>query len=89
MSSGEPWIPPIRDVQDVNAIKALVAGVASDVQQKRALDYIIRVICGTYDLSWRPEKFGGSRGTDFAEGKRFVGLQIVKMINDSGDKNDR
>jgi hypothetical protein len=32
--------------------------------------------CSTYDLSFRPQS---QRDTDFAEGRRFVGLQLVKL----------
>lgn len=76
--------PPAYDRADVMAFKALVAGVANDAQQKRALNWIINQACGTYDLSFRPG-INGERDTSFAEGRRFVGLQIVKLVNFSGD----
>lgn len=68
------------DEMDMRAIKALHLGIASDSQQKRALDCIINRLARTYDLSAR---FGedADRLTTFAEGKRFVGLQVVRMIN--------
>jgi hypothetical protein len=62
------------------AIKALATGTANAGQQKRALDWIITKACGTYDMSFRPGA-DGERETAFAEGKRHVGLQIVKHIN--------
>jgi len=61
-------------------VKALAVGVASDGQQKRALDWIIRSAAGTYDLSFRPG-VDGHRATDFSEGKRFVGLALVRLVN--------
>lgn len=73
----QPWHPVLYRDADVAALKALAAGTATDVQQKRALDWIINS-AGTYDLSFRADS---ERVTSFAEGKRFVGLQIVKMIN--------
>jgi len=76
----QPWEPPPADEQDVRAIKALAAGVASEGQQRIALAWIINRAAGTYDLSFRPGP-EGSRLTDFAEGKRFVGLQLVRLIN--------
>lgn len=66
-----PW-----ELADANAIKALVRGDANSVQQQRAIDFIIRM-ARTYDLSYFPS----DRDTAFAEGSRFVGLQIVKLIN--------
>jgi hypothetical protein len=47
--------------------------------QQRALKFIIENLCGTYDLSYRPGP-DGDRDTTLAEGKRFVGLQIVKLL---------
>lgn len=78
--AAQPWHPAPYDDVDTYAIKALAAGVANEGQQKRALAWIINTLCGTYDLSFR-EGENGDRGTVFAEGKRYVGLQIVKHIN--------
>ena len=72
----QPWHPAPYEDADTYAIKALAAGVANDGQQKRALAWIINTLCGTYDMSFRPE---GDRETVFAEGKRFVGMQLVKQ----------
>lgn len=82
-----PWEPP-RDLgkketraefaADCRAIQLLVQGTCPDYLQKRALAVIID-LCGTYDLSFRPG-VDGARATDFAEGKRWVGLQIVTML---------
>jgi len=73
-------VPPQWDSKIAYAIKALATGTANDNQQKLAVDYIINALCGTYDLSYRPGE-DGDRQTTFAEGRRFVGLQIVKFIN--------
>lgn len=59
------------------AIKALEAGNANEGQQKLALNWVINVLCGTYDQSFHPD---GDRATTFAEGKRWVGNQIVKEV---------
>lgn len=74
----QPWDPAKLDEDEIRAIKALAKGVANDAQQKRALDIIIAKMARTYDLSFRP---GDGRHTDFSEGKRFVGLQLVGVIN--------
>lgn len=66
---------------DVYAIKQLAAGEATPEQQKRALEAIIgRVACAD-ELSFRADDHGGTRESDFSEGKRFVGLQLRKLIN--------
>lgn len=71
-----PWKPFDWEPADVVAIQALSRGEATPDQQKRALDYVIGA-AGTYDLSYRPNS---DRDTAFAEGKRHVGLQIVKLL---------
>lgn len=67
---------PYTDL-DIQSIQAIAAGVASAGQQKRALDWIINSACGAYELSYRS---GDPHETSFAEGRRFSGLQIVKML---------
>lgn len=73
----DPWMPPEYHLADVSALQALQRGEADPDQQKRALKYLIEAVCATYDLSYRPSS---TRDTDFAEGRRFVGLQIVKLL---------
>ena len=69
----------------VFAIQAMATGKANEGQQKIALDFIINEICRTYDLSFRPEEKGGERETAFAEGRRFAGLLIEKIVRNSFD----
>lgn len=76
-----PWKPPAFEPADAAAFQALARGAATMEQQKRALDWLVKVACGTYDLSYRPGGEDGRRDTDFAEGRRSVGLAIVKMLN--------
>lgn len=59
-------------------MQAVAYGRASEDQQRRAFKYLVENLCGTYDLSYRS---GNPHDTTFAEGKRFVGLQLVKLIN--------
>jgi len=70
---GAPWLPAPYDPADILAVQAL----AQDGRHERALRWIVETVCRTYDLSFRPES---ERATAFAEGKRYVGLQIVKAI---------
>lgn len=76
LPKAEPWKPPYYEIEDAGAIQALLRGDAQAHQQQRALAYIIETLCGTYDMSFRPN---GDRDTCFAEGKRFVGNQLVKL----------
>lgn len=73
-----PCRPPAWEPADAAAIQALLRGDATSDQQLRAIKYIVNDIAGTYDLSYRSGE-DGRRDTDFAEGKRHVGLQIVKL----------
>lgn len=72
----EPWKPAEWEPEDAYAVQAVMYGRASEDQQKRAMAFIVNQICGTYDLSYRPTS---DRDSAFAEGKRFVGLQLVKF----------
>lgn len=74
----DPWKPAPWEPADVSALQALQRGNATAEQQKRALDYIINTVAGTYEPSYRAKS---DRDTAFAEGKRHVGLQIVKAVN--------
>lgn len=67
------WTPAVA-----YALKALAAGNANEGQQRRALDWIIQQAAKTYDVSFSPVS---DRETSFAEGRRFVGLQVVKLLN--------
>lgn len=77
-SKNAPWYPPPYELADISALKGLAAGTASPEQQQRALKWIVENACGTYQLSYRPTS---DRDTSFAEGRRFVGLQIVKALH--------
>lgn len=79
LSPSAPYKPAPWEDSDVVAIKALAGGTASPAQQRHALDYIINVVCDTCGMSYRPGP-DGARDSDFAEGKRFVGNQIIKLI---------
>ena len=76
-----PWKPAPFDVADAAALQALQRGSASMEQQKRALDWIIRQACGTYDFAFRPGGPEGERDTNVALGRQLVGQQIVKLLN--------
>lgn len=66
-----------KNLPFVYALKALHEGKATDEQQKLILKEMTN-LTGYYDLSYRPDS---DRNTAFAEGKRFIGAQIAKMVN--------
>ena len=75
-----PWLPADWEPADAAALQAVAEGRATPDQQKRALDWIIMKAAGTYEPSYRPGGSEGDRDTAFAEGRRFVGGQIVKLV---------
>ena len=76
----EPHMPAPYSKPVAYAIKAMAVGEATPDQQQMALAWICNVVCGNNDLSYRPDSLGGERATVFADGKRFVGLQINKLV---------
>lgn len=68
--------PADWEAADAAAIQALAKGDASEVQQQRALNWIINKACGTYDEGYRPDPSDHA----YAAGRRGVGLQIVKLL---------
>lgn len=74
----DPWKPPKYSIEDIGAIQALQAGTAMPHQQQNALKLIVETIAGYYEISFRPG-VDGDRIAAFAEGKRYVGQQIVKL----------
>lgn len=78
----DPTKPPHWDYADAMALRALAAGNANEGQQRRAIHWIVRAAADTYGLSFR---MGDPHGTSFAEGRRFVGTQIVKLVEMPAD----
>ena len=75
-----PWMPVTTyKVADAAAIQALQRGDASPEMQKRALFFIINVVCATYDEPFYNQDAQGQRNTDFALGRAFTGRQLVKL----------
>lgn len=74
----EAWHPAPWENHEATAIQALFSGNANPDQQRTAVKWILDGACNLYDLSFRPGE-AGRRDTDFAEGRRFVGQQMVKL----------
>jgi hypothetical protein len=72
----KPYMYTEYDDQIAAAVQAVAEGKANQGQQMLAFDWIMNSLCGYYDLSYRPSS---DRDTSFAEGKRFVAAQLVKM----------
>lgn len=79
LADNAPWKPAEFDDAVAAAIQAMANGMATADQQKRAMAWIVEKCCRTYDMSYRPGGPESERDTIFAEGSRFVGLQIVKV----------
>ena len=73
------WQFPKIESADIFAIQAVARGIANEGQQQRALDYIVRVLCETDRMTFWPGGEDGKRATDFAEGKRWVGVQLRRI----------
>jgi hypothetical protein len=69
--------PPPYGPLEAAAMQALQRGDATPHQQQAALRWIIEQAAGAYNLSYAPES---DRATAFAEGRRFVGLQAIKLL---------
>jgi len=63
---------------DAYAIKAVAEGKATEGQQKRAMQWIIHAAAMTYDETFVA---GSPDISANLQGRRAVGLQIVKLIN--------
>ena len=74
------WMPIPTEDFVAGCIQALERGDATDDQQREALRWIINVACATYEYSYCPGGEEGRRDSDHHEGRRFVGLQIVKHL---------
>lgn len=64
------------EIEDAGALQALSRGEALPHQQKRALEFIIHSLCGTYDMHYHDNE----RSTTFALGRAFPGQQIVMLL---------
>ena len=88
-SPPQPWHPATYAKADAYALKALARGEASAEQQKRAIEWIVYEAAKHDDMSFRPGGLDGDRATTFAEGRRFVGLQVLKLVQMRADVIER
>lgn len=71
--------PGLISKQDIRAIKNCWAGVASEHEQRIALQAIMYSLARLGDSTYYPDSMGGERDSAFAQGMRHVGLQIQKF----------
>ena len=95
----DPVARPDYTEMEVQALRAVWRGEATQRQQRAAIDFVIRA-AGTHDTSFRPQS---PYLTAFAEGKRHVGTTVIFMLKSAethtdpdkiaarkaGDANDR
>lgn len=80
-----PWLLPPIENAEIFAIQAVAKGIANDGQQRRAWDYIVNALCQTDRMTFWLDPLrnvsgvDGQRATDFAEGKRWVGVQLRRI----------
>jgi len=80
-----PWqLPPIENA-DIFALQAVAKGIANEGQQRRAWEYVVRILCATDLMTFWLDPVrnlsgvDAQRATDFAEGKRWVGVQLRRI----------
>jgi hypothetical protein len=71
-----PYAPAEYEAQHVSAVQLLEKGECPEHLQKEFLRWLIEDVCRTYDMSYRVEPCD----TAFAEGRRFSGNQVIKML---------
>jgi hypothetical protein len=74
-----PWEPAEYDAPIVTAVQHLIAGECEPHLQKKFMEWLILECCDTYGMSFRPDDKGGHDAMVFAEAKRYIGNQIIKM----------
>jgi len=72
-------MPAEADKKVIKALHNLSIGVASDHQQKMALQWIINEASRAHNPQFRSGD-DGRRNTDFALGRAFVGQQIIGLL---------
>ena len=65
------------ELADASAIKALQAGTADAIQQRRALDWILKKACLLPEWPYVP---GDANGTHIHLGRQFAGHMIMKLV---------
>lgn len=83
MTPESAWFVADADEDTKRAFIAFSQCVASARQQAIVGTFLIQQVARTHDVSARPDASGGLAATYFAEGRRFVGLQVIRLMNQS------
>ncbi|MDE2440025.1 MAG: hypothetical protein KGP14_03295 [Betaproteobacteria bacterium] len=91
MRKTEPWRAYAQPDYSSQSAKTGVAAIKRlygqpDDVGRQALDWIIRELARVEDMTFRPDDKGGERETAFAEGRRFVGNELARIIRTAYDK---
>ncbi len=70
---------PDIDKQEIEALKALYAGTATEGQQRLALHTIVNKMARAHDVLYIPGD--NARDSAFLSGRAFVGQQILLYLN--------
>ena len=70
------WFACESEAGDIGAAKAMLAGEATPEQQKRFMAWLVNNACGYNEAAWEPDN---SHATSFEAGRRYVGIQIIKL----------
>lgn len=73
------WQLPVLADVEIFALKAVCEGKADADQQRLAWAVIREKLCQCELMSFWPGGEDGRRGTDFAEGKRWVAIQMRRL----------
>ena len=84
MKEPPPWSLPIAELNklpsEIAAVRAVAEGGADEHQQRMAFAFICARLCGADKISFWPGGDDGRRATDFAEGRRWVAIQLRRIV---------
>lgn len=69
---------------DIAALRAVEMGVASGLQQQRALKFIVESLCGAFDHTY----YSDPHDHAYASGRRGAGLLIISYLNKASTSVD-
>jgi len=80
----DPLARPFYTEAEIQALRAVWEGQATERQQRMSMEYMIRAF-GVHDTSFRP---GDPYLTAFAEGRRYAGTTLVWMLKAAPTRTD-
>lgn len=75
------YSPPPLTSEIAYAVQALFAGKADGRQQEIFSRWLLIDVCRKDDIPWFPGGLAAERDSSFANGRRFVALQVLKAFN--------